>query len=286
MIHFLIIFAIISTSICSQEHITLRSKSHGMFSMFHFVLLFLQQYEKKQISGFDVEFERTGIYYDEKLGLNWWEYYFEPIKLGDKNEADNLTLIDVDTQADPWIIEFCNSVHENHRLLRKYIKIKDVINDKINKFYDENFKDYFIIGVHYRGTDKLLHEASRVEHQKVISEINKITSNLSKRRKYKIFLATDETQFIEFMEANFGDKICYCAIKRSSDGLPIHYDLTRNPYQLGEEALIDALLLSRTNVLIRTSSNLSLCSRYFNPHLTVIELSQRNMSTACQDYFH
>ena len=43
-----------------------------------------------------------------------------------------------------------------------------------------------------------------------------------------------------------------------------------------ENALIDCILLSKTDLLIRTSSNFSLASTFFNPKLPVIELSKRH----------
>ena len=39
---------------------------------------------------------------------------------------------------------------------------------------------------------------------------------------------------------------------------------TDNNYQKGLDAVIDCLLLSRTQFLIRTASNLSLCAAMFN----------------------
>ena len=72
----------------------------------------------------------------------------------------------------------------------------------------------------------------------------------------------------------FGDKVCFYSSQRSKDGKPVHYN-SEDPYRVGEEALIDCLLLSRTNLLVRTSSNLSLCARYFNPSIPSIEVSVR-----------
>ena len=58
---------------------------------------------------------------------------------------------------------------------------------------------------------------------------------------------------------------------------PVHYFNPKNvsPYKLGKEAVIDCLLLSKCNHLIRTSSCLSLVSEYFNPQLTDTLLNKR-----------
>ena len=54
---------------------------------------------------------------------------------------------------------------------------------------------------------------------------------------------------------------------RSVDGRPIDVVNTDGNHQKGLDAVVDCLLLSRTHAMIRTASNLSLCSTLFNPQL-------------------
>ncbi len=61
---------------------------------------------------------------------------------------------------------------------------------------------------------------------------------------------------------------------RSSGTAGVHLS-NRNQYKIGEESILDALLLSKCDLLVRTSSNLSLWSTYFNPDLPVILLNER-----------
>ena len=83
----------------------------------------------------------------------------------------------------------------------------------------------------------------------------------------RIFLATDETAFVEFMSQRFGDRLTYRQMFRSSDGKPIDRVNSDGNYQKGVDAVVDCLLLSRTNYLIRTASNLSMFSTFFNPQM-------------------
>ena len=123
-------------------------------------------------------------------------------------------------------------------------------------------------------------------YRDVVDSVNKIIATLPSQADYKIFIATDEYKFLHFMMYRFHKKVCYCEAKRSIGSIPLHLDEDRNPYQTGEDALIGAILLSRVNFLIRTSSNLSLCSRYFNPELPVLELSQRLQETLpCTEFY-
>lgn len=76
----------------------------------------------------------------------------------------------------------------------------------------------------------------------------------------------------------FPGKVIATDAERTEGEEGVHFSSQR-PFTCGEEALMDALLLSRCNVLIRTSSNLSLWSTYFNPRLPEILLNQRFMET-------
>ena len=88
-----------------KDFIVLRSKPHGMFSMFHFVLFYIQEYERNKIAGLNVDFEKTGLYFDEKFGMNWWEYYFEPLIIGGEDDTKKTTIIEENTYVDPNCIE-------------------------------------------------------------------------------------------------------------------------------------------------------------------------------------
>ncbi len=261
----------------AQEHIILRSKAYGMFSMLHYVLYFLDKYDQNEITGLDIEFEETGLYYKKELGTNWWEYYFEPIHFQNNIESQEKTIIKEDDYClNPKIIdfEFHTPINRMHYLMNKYIKIKPNILEKANKFKQANFYDNYTIGIHYRGTDKVL-EANRVSFNDVLDKVFQIISEIPLHRNYKIFVATDEFFFLHYMIYKFGDKVCYLPCHRSVTSVPVHYDLSFDPYIKGEEALLDCLLLSNTDVLIRTNSNLSLCSKYINPVQQTIELNKR-----------
>ena len=84
-----------------------------------------------------------------------------------------------------------------------------------------------------------------------------------------------QKQFLGYMQSTFPGRVTSYSTLRSSNNQPIDYSSSFSPYLRGEEALIDCLLLSKGRILIRTSSNLSLWSTYFNPSLPVVELTKR-----------
>ncbi len=161
------------------------------------------------------------------------------------------------------------------QIVKKYIHIKPHIQKKIDAFVAQFFLDNYIIGIHYRGTDKSK-EAPRITYATVFKEIEK---HIPQKKPYSLFIATDEIDFLEQARKKHPNRVVAIEARRSDrNGLGGHF-LNKNNYTQGEEALIDACLLAKCDLLIRTSSNLSLWSTYFNPDLPVILLNSRYMDT-------
>ena len=241
------------------------NNGQGFFSIFTGIMGLLDKYDKGEYSGFSVNFARDGLYYDENWGPNWWNYYFMPLHRG-ANPATPPTPTHLSCNFAVYCINHLSKQRCNV-LIKKYIRLRPHIEDKMNQFVKHHFQNYFMVGVHYRGTDKMNYEAPILEYELIINSINQYIYN-NPDKEIRIFLATDEEDFFEEMMQRFPDKVVTASTIRSKDGEAIHFKKD-NKYKHGEEALLDCLLLSRCNYLIRTSSNLSLCSTFFNPHLTV-----------------
>jgi hypothetical protein len=156
-------------------------------------------------------------------------------------------------------------------LIRKYIKIKPYFIRKANQFFDSNLKGHYVISIHYRGTDKRL-EAPRVPYNTVCDAIREYMTTHGPED-YKIFVATDEEQFLQHVKMTFRGLVAAYPSTRSMSQEPIHHGQSISPHQLGEEAIIDCLLLSQGRVLLRTASNLSAWASYFNPEIPIVQLS-------------
>lgn len=244
----------------------------GMFSYFNEVIAFLKAYEQKRIAGGVVDFAESGLYYDPKVGSNWWNYYCDPIEVGTK-EGKNIIEVKRNYRLIwPEMTEFHTSREEANYFIKKYVHFKPFINIEVEDFVKTKFKDAFVIGIHYRGTDKDT-EAPRVTYEKIIDSIDNEIKKL-KNDKYVIFIATDEEPFLQQIISKYGDKVCYSNVYRSKNGTPIHFQ-NDNHFTHGKYAIVDCILLSKANVLIRTCSNLSLFSTYLNPNLPTIVLNER-----------
>lgn len=244
----------------------LKRNDYGLFSCFTMVLGTLEAYETGIYQGIWINFGKNGAYYDPALGPNWWEYYFKPIRLG---QLDAPLPRSTRSQAHKMARLGRRLTPERaYELISRYIQLQGDIQEEIDQFAKKEFANCHVIGIHYRGTDKVTSgEAVKVNYDAVADEIKR---HLAEKglADFKIFIATDETPFIDYLSALFPGKIVYTQAQRSSDNLPVHMK-AQKPYKVGREAIVDALLLSKTAYLIRTKSNLSLCSTFFNPNLPV-----------------
>lgn len=242
----------------------------GLFSIFHDILGMLKYYDKGLYQGIEINFEKEGQYYSPEYGDNWFNYYCEPIRFGERKNV--LRLYGNAPGVRDCEIEKLTTRHEAKYLIDKYIRFKPHILERIEQFEIEHLVGHYVIGVHYRGTDKFIEEAPFVSYHAVVQAIKKRIKSL-RNEAYKIFVATDEQDLINYLEHSFGNKVCYTDSIRSIDGIPLHFS-NHDRYQCGEDAIVDAVLLSRGQYLIRTSSNLSRWSTFFNPDIPVKELSQ------------
>lgn len=246
----------------------------GMFRTFASLVGMLYLFEYWNYAGFKINFGIGGLYYDPNYGPNWWEYYFEPVCIG--NEENTIPFY---TPNGPegidcaMLTEFTLKRKHCHQLLSKYVRLKPHMESKINNFAQMHFSECYVIGVHYRGTDKVV-ESPRASYQIMEQHILNVI-NTMKPIRYKIFVATDEQAFIDYLKVAFPVQVCfYEDAIRSSTKEPIHMQKISG-YKKGEDAIIDCLLLSRCQILIKTSSNLSLFSTYFNPEMPVVHATER-----------
>lgn len=245
----------------------------GFFSIVNSIFGALNEYEKGELNGLHVNLTR-GIYHDPNIGPNFWEYFFEPIALGKSSIQRSLT---TDELRDYGMWTFYNlDRNEGYRLIEEYMHLKPNIKDEICKLQTDLFGEDYVIGVHYRGTDKVIQEASRIEYYTVLEKIKEVISQIPPnfQNNYRVFVATDEQPFLEYLKASLACPVVYLeAVRVGSEPWGIHYRGNyESPYQKGREALFDAMLLAESHFLIRTVSNLSFFSERKNPNLPVILL--------------
>ena len=149
---------------------------------------------------------------------------------------------------------------ENKRLTRylKKIIVKNKFRLKANNFYKKNFKKKDkVLGVHFRGST--YKTARGHAYPSTISEMIKNIYNLLNDFHYdKIFLVTEEMKYLNALNKEFKDKMVFYDSYRMKDldSFKI-YPRKLHRYKLGEESLIESLILSKCDGITFIKSNLT-----------------------------
>ncbi len=214
---------------------------------------------------------------DHRHGENWFDYYFTHKQLsqegrrqalkkyanGDYCEIHNRYSINELTRGnkDNEIQNEFTTLRAGKLLFNHYIKIQDYVLKAAEDFYLKTFLNKKVLGIHYRGLDKH-REAYIFENSFVLSIIEKYKSRFD-----SIFIASDEPEFIKYISQNISGKKIFIY---SSPSGKVHFEDNSNNYQKGLNALVDSILLSKCDLLIKTPSLLSAWSKLFNPKLPVV----------------
>lgn len=269
----LCLFVCISVSAYAVDCYTLKARKQpaGFFSIFNTVvgaLDFIDRHDAHMIIDFGTE----GFYYDPSVGPNWWSYYFEPICSNISEQSIYKVFKQYQTNTIFSLTgQFILSRERAHYLINKYVHIKPHITAIIDRFVQDYFVGNYVIGIHYRGTDKV-REASVVSYEHMRDQVLSIMERVI-GKPVSIFVATDDAQFLIYMQQEFEYNVCALDALRSSDNKPVHTQTNVSNYKKGEDALVDCILLSKTDFLIKMASNLSDVSLQFNPQLPFIQVN-------------
>ena len=272
MLRELIVYLLSASALLATEDTRLFSiltnrEGAGLFSMFSDVLALVDSYDRGLFQGIEVNFGEEGFYWVKDYGPNWWSYYCEPISLGEKRNVWKGEY----SQLPNIVKRYCyKSREEAYQVIRKHVRFRPYLIQEVEKFISINFSGYYVIGIHYRGTDA----PGKLSYKIYIDEIEQIIGTL-KSDNYKIFASTDDECFIDCLLQRFPHKVCFQqGILRSVNNQPLHFNKDYDLYLQGKEALIDCLLLSKSSCLLLSFSNLSLWAAILNPYIPVKDLSK------------
>ena len=253
-------------------------------------------------------------FYDKNYGDNTWDYYFESAagltyseilkRIADPDDA--LTkgdVVELDTQS-LWDLHAGNpdSVYNYpygyyrqvssdevedwyevqrgraRQIVARYVHPKQHVLDKVSGFATENFKDCPVLGVHMRGSDKGTADADPRFMRVVPPEeyFAYIDDYLDQQPDCKIFLATEQSQFVTTMVSQYGDRVVSRNALRTGDfgsNTNLFTSQDNNGYRKGEEVLVDCLLLARCDFLLKCTSAVGEYAMYFNPDLKCLDLN-------------
>ena len=246
----------------------------GLFAQLNYCLLLSKFCQENNLSPYFILTGKGNV--DPNYGNNWFEYYFSHKQLSPKNQRIGLNkylngdyykihnryAINKLARGSEYheIQNELTTLREGQLLCNRYILIKDHIIKTADDYFYKSFKNGKVLGIHYRGLDKHK-EAPVFTYPFVLSIIEKYKSMFD-----SIFLASDEPEFIKYITKNMTDK--NISIYSNPSGI-LHFRDNSGNYQKGLNALVDSILLSKCDFLIKTPSLLSAWSKLFNPKLPV-----------------
>ena len=249
------------------------------------------------------------VYHDRTRGDNMWEYYFEPVSEysysdvcemiknpDDELNEEDLTRLGVD---DLWYLHQFNpnSIYaytygfykykrrfdrrwferqrrSAHYFIEKYIRVRKEIMREIDDLYDKHMKGYRVLGIHMRGTDK-----GRVDGPGRTMKIVKPNTYIKEIDRYiqsypscKIFVATDQVQWLTMLKQTYGNRLIALDAQRSDDKRPV-FKREGDNFNKGLEVLTDCILLSRCQYLLKCTSHVGEAALWFNPNLESLDLN-------------
>ncbi len=249
----------------------------GLFSNILFVINHLKICEKHNFIPV-IDMENFPTRYNEKKkifnSLNSWDYYFEKISKTNLSEVySSKNVIFTDGFINEEMSKNYKSDKNLKLIFKKYIKIKKKYIIRTNNFAKKFFSRKKVLAVHFRGTS--MKTIPRHPLPPTPDQItNLIDRAITKYKFNKIFLVTDELNYLKLFKEKYGKMLYYRNSFRSNKSKI--FDL--NPrklhrYEMGVDALEDTLLMSKLNYLICSRSNMSeVASLMLNKDMRVIEI--------------
>jgi len=204
---------------------------------------------------------------------NVWEYYFEPVshlsyEPGDEVRHEYSAPDKAEIPHGERVYDhFFHTTLRNewHEVLRDNVRLKPHITAKVEDFYQTLIRGRIVIGIHLRGTDKHS-EARVVSPEAILKRAKQLAKSMGVPTYF--FVATDEERLLTLAKKRLGaDKVLAYNSVRSRNGSPVHYNPQGHAAEVGEQVLIEALLLSRCDYFFHTTSNVATGVLFFNPQL-------------------
>jgi len=267
MMHYNITYNTIDTT---TNKYVIGSLSAGLFSSFLGVvnhLVFCKQNNLVPV----VYWDNQSLYFDKNANNtnnNVWEYYFEPVSHL-AYETGDLIHRSFSSEAGAPSYYFSNR-ELVCKIVEEYIHVKSHIKNKVDQFYEKYMHGKKTIGIHLRGTDKIPALPSLHRENMPWEELFKLVNSYED---HQFFIATDEQELLEKAKESLKGTVIYSDSIRSTNSSSLHHgNAIINKAQIGEQAVIDVLLLAKCDHFFASYSNLSFAVIYFNQNIPYTQI--------------
>lgn len=253
----------------------------GMFSNVNEVI---EQLRLANNTGYKFQIDwSSSCYRDETRPEDPWSYYFLPcFEFVEQNQGilesipsggpvtctqENIITPRLeDGKMDPLLLP--HDRHGAHDIIERYIRPRADVLDLVDQFQASNFRSP-VIGLHIRGQGrrdggvsrmrKRYNSENQVPYQPFFAQTDEALRLLPSAQ---IFVCSDSGTVIEHVQERYGERVISWNAQRSPFGeMHAHHSenkgLEFSPYQLGLDILVEALLLSRTDIFVHGNSNVA-----------------------------
>jgi hypothetical protein len=165
------------------------------------------------------------------------------------------------------------------RAFAEHVHVREELRCRAREMWQDAGAARRCVGVHYRHSGHG-HECPRpIPPIEVF--IDRARSLLRGGSPASVVLATDVHEAVEGFRVAFGDRLLVQPDVVRAHAADHQHDLGASPsVALGDQALIDALLLARCDVMVHTVSNLATAVGYMNPRLRMVYCEPRLVGAA------
>ena len=273
-------FLVSSRSTNSEKYYIIWRSGGGFFSILSTVLCQLQFAERFGFSPV-IDFESFKTTYSEKAEINgtsnMWNYYFEPINnlpLSDIYKNGNLIFSDGNHPA--GAVMSVSQDQSLREIYNKYVIPNGATLHALARAKQQVIVDDFTLGIHFRGQE--MRRAPGHPFPPTLSQVFAQVDQMFENQLFKrIFLVTEGAEYEKAFKKKYGSLI---------QTLPHFRRYRKNAYSisprmnhrflLGQEILVDTLLLAECKSLISGSSNVSEMAILLNANKYDINCQIRN----------
>ena len=297
-----------------RRHILIPWASSGFFSNVRAIVFLIHDAEQRglqpvmvssryAVNGIWPLLVGRNLYWDDagwNGSRNTWEYYFEPVS-GVSSEQEliwvrnartayenpHFTVQDPAANLDYQRYGYASarwgrahikrdypSIDDRmmmYTLLTRHVTVRPIIKAKVDAFYAQHMAGRRVVGVHIRKGD---YEGT----EGLPTHIEEFSAAIDERSDWDlVYLATDCEGTVESMRQIYQERLmCYdCTRGTDTRGIHNRTDAGLSKALLGEETLIDALLLTRCDYYVHGNSSMNFAVLSWNPtleHLNIFSL--------------
>lgn len=171
---------------------------------------------------------------------------------------------------------------QTSEVIRAFVRPRQYIERKVDRFCDAHMRAGEVIGVHVRGTDAVSTSEGRAYRQGSLNLrrfVREVSHLLDERPRAKVLVATDAEASLQFLQDAFGRRVIAFDAVRHEHGepagqgptgciMPAYVAADRDgAAQNGEDAVVEYLLLARCKHLVHNGASLATTVLLRNPSM-------------------